>query len=179
MAYRRAKAARRSVLHVIVKIIEKDETGADKIFIRTGSSFVIKVDLQAQESFLLTSQHVVCGRLNPGDGLRVMMMLPGGVQQFPASIIHMNSFMDVAILRVPGLTAATPLRFSLEDPIPGEGIAAVGYCNPDDLFASNSFCRIPAISPGRVRCVRLCYLRLQLLRSQLLWLYYLAGGCSL
>jgi hypothetical protein len=80
MAYCRAMATRKSILHVIVKIIMKDETGAYKTFIRTGSSFVIKVDLQAQQTFLLTFEHVVRGRLNPGDGLRVRMMLSAGVE---------------------------------------------------------------------------------------------------
>jgi hypothetical protein len=154
----------------------------------SGSSFVIKVDvqvrmricntafvfyivipfltvsdrfhpyLQAQETFLLTCEHVVRGELSPGDGLRVRMMLPVGVGEFPASIIHMNTQIDVAILRVPGLTAAASLRFSPEDPIAGEGIAAVGYCDPDDLFAESSYSKIPAINPGCVRCVRLSYL---------------------
>jgi hypothetical protein len=69
--------------------------------------------------------------------------------------------MDIDILRVLGLTAATPLRFSSEDPIAREGIATVGYYDPDDLFAGFSFSRIPSITPERVKYVRLCYLRLQ------------------
>lgn len=151
--YGRAMAAKRSVLQVIARtIVRDDQTGADRIMIGQGSSFVIKVNQQAQESFVLTSAHVMGDRLKPGDdGLCVRLMVPGGVLEFAATIIHSDGPMDVALLRVPGLTRATPLRFAPEDPVLGEGIAAVGYCNPENLFPVLSFTRKPAISPGRVR----------------------------
>jgi S1-C subfamily serine protease len=155
--YGRAMAAKRSVLQVIARtIVRDDQTGADRIMIGQGSSFVIKVNQQAQESFVLTSAHVMGDRLKPGDdGLCVRLMVPGGVLEFAATIIHSDGPMDVALLRVPGLTRATPLRFAPEDPVLGEGIAAVGYCNPENLFPVLSFTRKPAISPGRVRYVHL------------------------
>ena len=91
MAYQKAMAARTSVLHVIARKIEQDkDTGEDKIAITDGSSFVIKVNLKAQESILLTCAHVVSGNLIP-NSLRVKMMAPYGVQEYPAHIVHFDS----------------------------------------------------------------------------------------
>ncbi|CAL5037551.1 unnamed protein product [Urochloa decumbens] len=59
-------AARRSVLHVISLSIEHDEdTGEDKMLMKDGSSFVMKVNHQSQESILLTCAHVLSGDLIP------------------------------------------------------------------------------------------------------------------
>ncbi|CAL5037553.1 unnamed protein product [Urochloa decumbens] len=57
--------------------------------------------------------------------------------------------MHVAVLRVPGLIAAPPLRFARDDPTFAEGIAAIGYCDTSGRL--NGFSAIPAIKPGRIR----------------------------
>ncbi|CAL5074142.1 unnamed protein product [Urochloa decumbens] len=135
-------AARRSVLAVIVF----RPNGA----VMSGSGFVIRRNLEAQESIVLTSSHTL-GLVEDEDVLRVRYpKFPRGVQELPATILYQNATFDVAILRV-GLTSLLPLRFAMEDATIGESVVAVGYCDPDNLLNGLTFTRLPAISPGLVR----------------------------
>ncbi|CAN6224565.1 unnamed protein product [Urochloa humidicola] len=158
-------AARRNVLAVLMF----RPCGA----VISGSGFVIKRNLQAQESIVLTSNHTL-GVVADEDVLRVRYpTFPRGVQELPATILHQDDTLDIAILRVAGLTPLLPLRFAPEDATVGESVIAVGYCDPDDLLDGVTFTRLPALSPGLVRPEGILYVTTHLDVD----LYYVVLSC--
>nr|CAB3448535.1 unnamed protein product [Digitaria exilis] len=117
--------------------------------VMSGSGFVIRRTEEA--SIVVTSSHTL-GIVSDEDVLRVRYpTFPTGVEEVAATILHQDPLLDVAILRVPGLTRLFPLRFAPQDTTVGESVVAVGYCDPDDLLDGLAFTRLPAISPGLVR----------------------------
>lgn len=119
--------------------------------VMSGSGFVIRRTEEA--SIVVTSSHTL-GIVSDEDVLRVRYpTFPTGVEEVAATILHQDPLLDVAILRVPGLTRLFPLRFAPQDTTVGESVVAVGYCDPDDLLDGLAFTRLPAISPGLVRYI--------------------------
>ncbi|XP_047070155.1 uncharacterized protein LOC124678285 [Lolium rigidum] len=128
-----------------------------------GSGFVIRSDKQANQSIILSCDHIL-GRVAATDRLYVRTMVAEGIEELPASIIYQNFAMDVSILRVPGLLSVPPLHFA-PNCLPGDHVMAVGYGHPialdpnspDTPFAGFNITRMPATSPGFVRPVGTIY----------------------
>ncbi|XP_034600424.1 uncharacterized protein [Setaria viridis] len=140
VAYSRAMAARKSVVAVLVFRANGK--------VESGSGFVVSSDL------VLTSSHCMgVEELEDEDVLCVRRpKFPRGVEQLPATIVCRDILMDVAVLKVAGLTCASPLRFAPEeDATVGESVISVGYCDPDALLTGVTFSRLPILSPGLVR----------------------------
>lgn len=138
-------AARRSVLAVIVFRPSGE--------VMSGSGFVIR-RTEHQGSIVLTSSHTL-GLVSGQDVLRVRYpTFPTGVVELPATILYQDAALDVAILRVAGATLPA-LHFAPEDATVGESVVAVGYCDPDGLLDGLTFTRLPGLSPGLVRYMKM------------------------
>jgi hypothetical protein len=149
VAFSKAMDARKSVVAVLVF--------RSSGMVHSGSGFVIKCD---HDAIVITSSHFI-GVLHPEDVLYVRRPLhPTGVEQLSAILVDNNDLLAIAILRVPGLMSVLPLSFAQEPIIIGESVISIEYCDPDALFTSVTFLRLPALSPGIVMYVFFyyCYL---------------------
>jgi hypothetical protein len=53
---------------------------------------------------------------------------PTGVKQLPTILSYNDDLLDVAVLRVSGLTNMPPLSFAQESVIIRESVISIGYC---------------------------------------------------
>ena len=117
--------------HAVVRVVTASPS-ADGLVFASGSGFFIN------DRHVVTNQHVVAGSQSSSNEPALFIVLSGGEEPLPVTVVWSDEALDLALLQYAGRAPHGALALAGGEPAGGAAVYAVGYPGAADLVVRGS-----------------------------------------